>query len=233
MLDLLLKTTLDYRQQRFALTARQSSEALFRLISDILDLSRIEAGQIELQQMPFSPAALMQELARVVNTKASEKGLALNVVIAPQTPAFARGDEGRLRQVILNLLDNAIKFTEHGEIVLRCELAPEAAQAGQIGLRFSIADTGIGIAPAAHAQLFGPFTQLDGSISRRFGGIGLGLCIAKRLVERMGGAIRVDSEESKGSTFWFQVPLGRIDHHTGLPPGMMEEEGHNPGRASF
>lgn len=233
MLDLLLKTTLDYRQQRFALTARQSSEALFRLISDILDLSRIEAGQIELQQMPFSPAALIQELAKVVNTKASEKGLVLNALVAPQTPAFARGDEGRLRQVILNLLDNAIKFTEHGEIVLRCELAPEAAQAGQIGLRFSIADTGIGIAPAAHAQLFGPFTQLDGSISRRFGGIGLGLCIAKRLVERMGGAIRVDSEEGKGSTFWFQVPLGRIDHHTGLPPGMMEEEGHNPGRASF
>ena len=121
---------------------------------------------------------------------------------------------------------------DSGEIVLRCELAPEAAQEGQIRLRFSVADTGIGIAPAAQAQLFEPFTQLDGSISRRFGGIGLGLCIAKRLVERMGGVIGIDSEEGKGSTFWFHVPLGRMDTQTGLPPGIMEEESHNPGRAS-
>lgn len=232
MLDLLLKTTLDYRQQRFALTARQSSESLFRLISDILDLSRIEAGQIELQQMPFSPTALIQELGRVVNTKVSEKGLDLNVVVAPSIPAFARGDEGRLRQVALNLLDNAIKFTEHGEIMLRCELAPEAAKDEKIWLRFSITDAGIGIAPEEQARLFEPFSQLDGSISRRFGGIGLGLCIAKRLVERMGGTIGVNSEEGKGSTFWFHVPVGRMDLYPGLPPGVMEED-YVPGRASF
>ncbi|MGB4948195.1 MAG: ATP-binding protein [Candidatus Competibacter denitrificans] len=232
MLDLLLKTTLDHRQQRFALTARQSSEALFQLISDILDLSRIEAGQIELQQMPFSPTALIQELAKVINTKASEKSLGFNVFVAPQTPTFARGDEGRLRQVALNLLSNAIKFTEHGEIVLRCEPAPEAAKDGKIWLRFSVADTGVGIAPAAQARLFEPFTQLDGSISRRFGGIGLGLCIAKRLVERMGGTLGVDSEEGKGSTFWFYVPLGQMDLHVGLPPGIMLEDGCLSGSAS-
>ncbi len=209
MLDLLFDTSLDAQQREFALAARESGQALLHIINDILDFSSIEAGRIELTQNPFSPLALVEGAADVVAPKAHEKRLELMTFVSPQTPSRLSGDEGRLRQVLLNLLGNAVKFTERGEITIRCELDRVAER--YAWLRFTVADTGVGISATARGRLFQPFTQVDGSAARRFGGTGLGLSISKRLVELMGGEIGVESEEGVGSTFWFRAPLDLVE----------------------
>ena len=213
MLDLLLDTVLEAEQREFALTGRESGQALLHIINDILDFSKIEAGKIELSRTVFAPLALVEGAADVLAPKAHEKRLELMTFVAVETPSRVSGDEGRLRQILLNLLGNAVKFTEHGEIILRCELDQMTEQ--YVWLRFVVADTGIGIPMAARGRLFQPFTQVDGSMTRRFGGTGLGLSICKQLVELMGGEIGLESEEGAGSTFWFRVPLGLVEADSG------------------
>ena len=209
MLDLLLDTPLEAQQREFALAGRDSGQALLHIINDILDFSKIEAGKIVLTPAAFSPLALVEGAADVLAPKAHEKRLELMTFVAPHVPRKVSGDEGRLRQVLLNLLGNAVKFTERGEITVCCEL--EGLAEHYAWLRFTVTDTGIGIAPAVQSRLFQPFTQVDGSAARRFGGAGLGLSISKRLVELMGGEIGMESAEGVGSTFWFRAPLGLVE----------------------
>ena len=213
MLDLPLDTSLEAEQREFALTGRESGQTLLHIINDILDFSKIEAGAIELSRTVFAPLELVEGVADVLAPKAHEKRLELMTFVAAQTPSRVSGDQGRLQQVLLNLLGNAVKFTDRGEIALRCELDQMAEQ--YVWLRFTVADTGIGIPATARGRLFQPFTQVDGSMTRRFGGAGLGLSICKRLVELMGGEIGLDSEEGVGSTFWFRVPLGLVEQDSG------------------
>jgi signal transduction histidine kinase/CheY-like chemotaxis protein len=213
MLDLLLDAPLDAQQHEFALAAQESGRALLHIINDILDFSKIEAGKIELAQTVFAPLILVEGVADVLAPRAHEKRLELMSFVAPQTPSRVSGDEGRLRQVLLNLLGNAVKFTERGEITLRCELERVAER--YVWLRFTVTDTGIGIPMTARSRLFQPFTQVDGSLTRQFGGTGLGLSISKRLIELMGGEIGVDSEEGVGSRFWFRAPLGLVEQDSG------------------
>ena len=213
MLDLLLDTPLETQQREFGHSARESGQLLLNIINDILDFSKIEAGKVELTVTTFSPLALVEGAADVLAPRAHEKHLELMSFVAPQVPSRVSGDEGRLRQVLLNLLGNAVKFTERGEITIRCEVEHVAER--YVWLRFTVSDTGIGIARSAYSRLFQPFTQVDGSTSRRFGGTGLGLSISKRLIELMGGEIDVDSTEDVGSTFWFRVPLGVVEQESG------------------
>lgn len=216
MLDLLLDTPLEAQQREFAQAGRESGQALLHIINDILDFSKIEAGKITLTPTLFSPLTLVGGTANVLAPKAHEKQLELMTFVAPHVPRMVSGDEGRLRQILLNLLGNAVKFTEHGEITVRCELERQTGR--HVWLRFTVADTGIGIGPEARNRLFQPFTQLDESAKRRFGGTGLGLSISKRLIELMGGEIGLDSQEGVGSTFWFLAPLEVVefksDHST-------------------
>ncbi len=223
MLDLLLDTPLETQQREFAQAGRESGQALLHIINDILDFSKIEAGKVTLAPTPFSPLALVEGAADVLAPKAHEKRLELMSFVAPHAPRRVSGDEGRLRQVLLNLLGNAVKFTERGEITVRCEL--ERLTERYAWLRFTVADTGIGIAPAARGRLFQPFTQVDGSATRRFGGTGLGLSISKRLVELMGGEIGVESAAGVGSTFWFRVPLGLVELEAGHSSRIEEHGG--------
>ncbi len=216
MLDLLLDTPLEAQQREFAQAGRESGQALLHIINDILDFSKIEAGKITLMSTLFSPLTLIGGIANVLAPKAHEKQLELMTFVAPHVPRMVSGDEGRLRQILLNLLGNAVKFTEHGEITVRCELERQTGR--HAWLRFAVTDTGIGIGPEARKRLFQPFTQLDESAKRRFGGTGLGLSISKRLIELMGGEIGLDSQEGVGSTFWFVAPLEVVefksDHST-------------------
>jgi signal transduction histidine kinase len=209
MLDLLLSTPLEATQRKFALTAQTSGQTLLGVINNLLDFSRIETGAIELTRTPFSPTALIEGVADVLAPKAHEKRLELMTFVSPQVPILVSGDEGRLRQVLLNLLGNAVKFTDRGEITVRCEM--RQATDHYVWLYVAVQDTGVGIPPAARSRLFQPFTQVDGSNTRRFGGVGLGLILCKRLIERMGGEIGVDSGNDVGTTFWFRAPLGRVE----------------------
>ena len=205
MIDLLLDTRLQPKQREFALAIQESGDSLLRIINDILDFSKIEAGKIELADLPFSPLAVVEGAADVLAPKAYEKRLKLMTFVDPIIPTSVTGDEGRLRQILLNLIGNSVKFTEHGEVTIRAAL--EQTTDRYAVLYFAVADTGIGIPPTAHQRLFHPFTQVDGSTARRYGGTGLGLSICKRLVELMGGDIGVESQAGIGSTFWFKVPF--------------------------
>ena len=184
---------------------RRAGDNLLNLINDILDLSKVEASQLELERTGFSLNDLLEKVREMVAVRAHEKGLALVCEIAPEVPRDLVGDPTRLRQVLLNLLGNAIKFTESGEVALR--VTPDANSTVSGSLRFTIADTGIGIPSEKLGAVFEPFTQADSSTTRRYGGSGLGLTISKRLVELMGGCIRVESDVAKGSVFSFTVPL--------------------------
>ncbi len=206
MAGLLLDTRLDPEQRRFAEVLRSSGQTLLSLISDILDFSKIEAGKMELEILDFEPRKVLAEAIDILAVKAEEKGLALSSTIDFAVPARLRGDAGRLRQVLVNLLGNAVKFTSTGEVKLRAGLEgriPVAGGTTRTMLRFSVADSGIGLPPERRSQLFMPFTQADSSTTRRFGGTGLGLSISKQLVELMGGSIGLESVEGQGSTFWF------------------------------
>ena len=203
--DLLAKTALTPEQDKFVQIFRRAGDNLLNLINDILDLSKVEAAQLELEQTGFSLADHLDKVIEMVAGKALEKGLTLVCDIAPGVPNDLIGDPTRLRQVLLNLLGNAIKFTENGKVSLNVTSDHNAAV--PTALRFTVSDTGIGIAPEKLARVFERFTQADSSTTRRFGGSGLGLTISRRLVELMGGRIWVESGLAKGSTFAFAVPF--------------------------
>ena len=205
MTALLLGTPLTYEQKDYAGMIKASAEHLLALIDDILDFSRIEAHKLTLESIDFDLRAVIEEMNDLLALKAWEKGLEYASLIEPNVPGLLRGDPGRLRQVLTNLVGNAIKFTPRGEVRIRVALAGEAP--GAVRLRFEVADTGIGIPAEKVAVLFDPFTQVDSSITRRFGGSGLGLSISKDLVRLMDGQIGVQSEPGAGSTFWFTARL--------------------------
>ena len=209
--DLLLETPLTAEQRGQAEMVRASGENLLTLINDILDFSKIEAHRVELETIDFSLEALLEEVMQVLKVRADEQGLRLTRELAPGVPVDLKGDPGRLRQVLLNLAGNAVKFTPQGEIAIR--VTSEATESESVVLRFAVRDTGIGIPQQHLGRLFTAFTQVDGSTTRKYGGTGLGLAISKQLAELMGGCVGVESEEGQGSLFWFTARLGR------QPPG--------------
>lgn len=206
MTRLLLDTPLDIKQRTFAETVVSSGELLLGLVNDILDFSRLEAEGLTLEAVAFDIIDLVDELRLMLAPRAAEKGLTLGCRISAEVPTFVIGDPLRLRQVLLNLVGNAIKFTEHGSVTISIE-ALHHLEDGRVALRFAVSDTGIGIPDEARADLFTEFNQADSSITRRFGGTGLGLAICKRLVTLMGGDIGYDSEAGEGSSFWFLIGL--------------------------
>jgi PAS domain S-box-containing protein len=203
MTGLLLDTALDDEQREFVETVRGSSDALLEIINEILDFSKIEAGKLELEQASFSVRDCLESSLDLVAPKAAETGLELAALILASVPERVIGDPTRLRQIVLNLLSNAVKFTEAGEIVVSADAEPAAD--GHMRLHIAVRDTGIGIPADRRERLFRPFSQVDSSVTRRFGGTGLGLTISKYLAELMGGRIWVESEEGVGSTFHFTV----------------------------
>lgn len=203
MTGLLLDTELSDEQREFAETVRKSGDALLNLINDILDFSKIEAGKLDLETIDFDLRTALEEVTDLLAFRAHEKRLELTCLIDPRIPSRLRGDPGRLRQILINLAGNAIKFTATGEVVIQVRQESEANERAR--LRFEVRDTGIGIPADKVASLFGAFTQVDVSTTRKYGGTGLGLSISKRLVELMGGQIGVDSVVGAGSTFWFVV----------------------------
>jgi signal transduction histidine kinase/ActR/RegA family two-component response regulator len=205
MNDLLLRTPLSQEQRQFARTIRSSGRALLALIDDILDLSRVEAGRLELRVAEFDPRRLVEEVGASVATRAHEKQLALDIRIQPGLPAVVEGDEGRLRQVLFNLIGNAVKFTERGSVTV--DVAFEQIDHAHVQLRIAVTDTGIGIPAEALPHLFERFRQADSSIARRYGGSGLGLAISRGLVALMGGNIGVESEPGHGSRFTVTLEL--------------------------
>ena len=201
MTDLLLETHLTDTQRKYAGIVRRSGESLLDIINDILDFSRIEAGKLDLDNVSFDPRSTVEELAELLAERAHAKGLELACSIAPEVPARLLGDPGRLRQILANLLGNAVKFTEKGEVVARVTVEKEGEE--DVWLRFSVRDTGIGIPPEAQERIFQSFAQADSSTTRRYGGTGLGLAIARQLAVMMGGEIELESEPGKGSEFRF------------------------------
>ncbi len=210
MTGLLLQTQLTAEQRQYAEIARSSGESLLSLINDILDLSKIESGQLELERIDFELRAVIDGTIDAVALKANEKALELIVDIDPAIPTWLRGDPTRLRQILLNLISNAVKFTDVGEVSLTVSAARSDA-VRPVALSFAIKDTGVGISAEGLAKLFKPFTQADASTTRRHGGTGLGLSICSRLVGAMGGDIHVDSTPDAGSTFRFQLEFERSD----------------------
>ena len=204
---LLLRTDLDPSQRRHAEGVRTAGEALMAIINDILDFSKIEAGKLVIEPVDFDLSQLLEEVAGLLAEGAHAKGLELATDIQPDLPAALRGDAGRVRQVLVNLASNALKFTERGEVVIRVRLVEQDSEL--VTVRFEVVDTGIGIAHEQRQRLFDPFSQADASTTRRFGGTGLGLAISTQLTEAMGGEMGMESEPGEGSTFWFTVPLER------------------------
>ena len=214
MTELLLGTALAERPRRFAETIRHSGEALLKIINDILDFSKIEAGKLELENIAFDLHEVVQDVTEMLAERAQHKGLELACNIHPDVPLRVNGDPGRLRQVLLNLGSNAVKFTEQGEVIVAVERMPdEGAQtdARACRLHFAVTDTGIGIQPETAKSLFQSFTQADSSTTRKYGGTGLGLAISKQLVEMMGGEIGLRSEPGKGSCFHFSMRTSIAD----------------------
>ena len=205
--QLLDKESLDIGQQAMVRHIREAGELLLHIVNDILDLSKIEAGQFSLELLPFSLSQVIQNVMHIMDSMATAKGLVLRIPRQPDFSGDLVGDAMRLEQILLNLLSNAVKFTEHGEICLAVDLLETDGQNSR--LRFEVSDTGIGMDAASQAKLFKPFSQADDSITRRFGGTGLGLSISKYLVEHMGGRMGLNSEPGQGSTFWFEIPFAR------------------------
>ncbi len=206
MTRLLLGTDLSTEQRGYADIVHQSAESLLTVIDDILDFSKIEAGRMDLRATNFDLRAVVESAAEVLAEAAHKKGLELAVEVTPDLPALLRGDDGRVRQILINLIGNAVKFTHHGQVLVRVNLPTASEDAGQQVL-VEITDTGIGIAPEDQEGIFASFTQADASTTRTHGGTGLGLTISRQLVELMGGEIGVDSAEGSGSRFWFAVPF--------------------------
>jgi PAS domain S-box-containing protein len=207
MTELLCYTPLTDEQREYTDCILSSAEALLGIINDILDLSKIEAGRIGFDMVEFDLKSSLEMVLQVLGVKAEEKGLLLSSELSPGLPLLFRGDSGRLRQVITNLVANGIKFTEEGGVTVRVSL--EAEEETRAKLRFDVVDTGIGIPSDRMGCLFQSFSQVDASTTRRYGGTGLGLAISKKLVQLMGGDIGVESEMGKGSRFWFTVWLDK------------------------
>jgi len=207
MTSLLLDTRLDAEQREYANIINSSAGSLLGVINDILDFSKVEAGKLDIEIIDFDLRALIDDVISIVAYRAVEKNLQLSAQVGPDVPSLLKGDPGRLRQILTNLLGNAIKFTEQGEVSL--QVSPLAIDDEGVELRCEVRDTGIGITPEQRERLFKPFSQADASTTRRFGGSGLGLVISQRLVELMHGRIGVDSTAGQGSTFWFELRLAR------------------------
>ncbi len=205
MTELLLRSDLDARQRRHAWLAKSAADMLLSLINDILDFSKIEAGKLELEHVDYELHYAIESVIMIVESQAASKGIGLVCDIHPDVPRPVRGDPGRLQQVLLNLIGNAIKFTESGRVLVR--VSRDAEDERRAVTRVSVTDTGVGIPAERLDRMFVPFSQADASTTRRFGGTGLGLAICKRLVNAMGGEIGVVSEPGRGSTFWFCLPL--------------------------
>jgi len=222
MTDLLLETELDDLQLDLTHTVRDSSEALLVIINDILDFSKVEAGMFQLESIDFDPEATVASVLDLLAQPAQAKGLALVASVDSAVPAVITGDPGRLRQILTNLVGNAIKFSQTGEVTVQVRVDDVGAEAGPEGpattaITFEVTDTGIGIAPGELATIFDPFIQADTSISRKYGGTGLGLAICSHLVTLMGGQYGATSELGHGSTFWFTIQAQTI-HIPSTPP---------------
>jgi PAS domain S-box-containing protein len=222
MTALALKTRLTAEQQDYLTTVKSSGESLLALINDILDFSKIEARRLDLERAAFDVREVVGDAAKVLGLRAGEKGLELAFDVAADVPDALLGDAGRLRQVLVNVLGNAVKFTVRGEVILSVTVADLSAD--HATLQFSVRDTGIGIAPDKQEQIFQAFTQADSSTTRRYGGTGLGLAIARRLVDLMGGRLWVESELGRGSTFHFTASFDRVeieaDEHAHRPAAL-------------
>ncbi|MFP4281999.1 MAG: response regulator, partial [Opitutales bacterium] len=205
MSNLLLETEMEEEQRSFARTIRESAESLLRVLNDILDFSKIEAGKLTIEAVPFNLPEMVESTLELLSSQAAQKGLELIPDLRPSLPAGFVGDPSRLRQVLMNLLGNAVKFTAAGEVVAKVRVEGEDERS--CTLHFAISDTGIGLSEEAIGQLFQPFNQADASTTRRFGGTGLGLAISRQIIELMGGEIGVESEPGVGSTFWFRLTL--------------------------
>ena len=215
MTNLLMDTDLGVEQREFTETIRKSADSLMTVINDILDFSKIEAGKLELEIIDFDLRLTLEEVVELMSHKAYEKGLEFASIVHHEVPSLLRGDPGRLRQILINLMGNAIKFTDSGEVMLKVVLEKEDTH--RVRIRFSVSDTGIGISKEGVGRLFKSFSQVDGSTSRNYGGTGLGLAISKQLTELMEGNIGVESKEGQGSTFWFTVDLEKQpDDHENL-----------------
>jgi signal transduction histidine kinase/CheY-like chemotaxis protein/HPt (histidine-containing phosphotransfer) domain-containing protein len=221
MVELLLTTDLSTQQRQYAELAQTSGRTLLALIDDILDLSKVEAGKVTLEALDFDLRSTLSNATSMLGVRAHAKGVALIGRIAPEVPGLVRGDANRLRQVLINLVGNAIKFTERGEIAVQLTLDHETD--GRSTVRFAVIDTGIGIPQERIAALFSPFVQAKASTTRKYGGTGLGLAISQRLVELMGGKIGVESREGVGSTFWFTVAFGRPEPSSSRQPELVGE----------
>ena len=224
MTELLLQTPLDDEQRNYAEQVEQSGEHMLGIINDILDISQIETGRVELEATQFDLYETVERACVPAGLEAQAKGVKLEVNVDPRAPRQVLGDGARVRQVIMNLVGNAVKFTSKGSVTVR---VAERTEPGVNGVRFEVVDTGIGIDPTIIERMFEPFVQADGSTTRQYGGNGLGLSIAKELVELMGGIIGGESEPGRGSAFWFEVPLQKVattSGHTAREHAVMRDE---------
>ena len=213
MADLLEETELDHEQKEYVRIFHSAGENLLTLINDILDISKIEAGHLELEEINFDLREIIEKTSEIMAIRAHKKGLELICRLMPDLPVDLTGDPLRLRQILVNLIGNAIKFTEKGEIIVDVKMDAKPGQDGKAEIIFSVTDTGIGIPPDKRETIFEQFTQVDSSTTRQYGGTGLGLNISQRIVELMGGRIWVESEPGTGSSFYFTAQFGM---HAGL-----------------
>ena len=218
--DLLMKSSMDPEQNRFVGIIRDSGSKLLKIINEILDFSKIEAGKMEVEILDFELAHLIEGQKSIIGKSIQDKKLSIKTMIDPDIPNYLKGDSGRIGQVLLNLLNNAIKFTAEGSVILKAELLKQ--EQDFCSVRFSIQDSGIGMTTEETSKLFRPFVQADGSTARKYGGTGLGLSICKSLVEMMNGTIGVESLPGKGSTFWFVLDLKVSDYRPAHGPSNIE-----------